>query len=282
MSDREFNLEVKRIMETYSPGFQNMSIALKKDLWRSIDKTTNQRLLAIREKLELLPEGQGIYKEATFVGLIKSVFSDNPDPSAEATYCFFEVLLKSLGNLLEEHRQVLLVKTLHNLLVSQDNRYLNYIGEIAVLEFFLRTGEYELQGIEEQFDSDLTNEKTADLLFLQKQDSQQVFVEVLNIRLDAKGFDEASDLEDHLRSKYQEKIMKKSIIPERIKKGRNLFVQPVMWTKDYEQLTKVVEWFPELRLNENLFNTPMVYVCRPIASGELVSEVIHIDKLSVD
>jgi hypothetical protein len=134
---------------------------------------------------------------------------------------FFRSLLDDINRNLDIADKKKIKKTLYNLLIEFDLNYLNYIGELAVLNSFIRNREYRLNRIE----SPLGNKKKADFLFDRCDGKGPVLVEVVNVRPRVFPQDHSG-----LKILFEEKFEEKNLL----KTGGDLrflkyFLVPVIW-----------------------------------------------------
>lgn len=134
---------------------------------------------------------------------------------------FFRSLLADINRNLDVTAKKKIKKTLYNILIEFDLNYLNYIGELAVLNLFIRNKEYKLNRIE----SPLGNKKNADFLFDRTDGNGSVLVEVVNVR--PKVFPKNHS---GIKNLFEEKFTEKNLL----KTGGELrflkyFLVPVVW-----------------------------------------------------
>jgi hypothetical protein len=146
---------------------------------------------------------------------------------------YFRILLEELSDNLSHDDKKKIKKTLYNLLIESDLNYLNYIGELSVLNLFLHKGIYKLHEIE----SPLGNGNGADFSLAPVDGGQFILIEVVNIR--PQTFPETDALlKKFIEGKLQEKIDKKT-------KNDNAFLKfrlvPVIWAS-----AKELEWTAKL------------------------------------
>jgi hypothetical protein len=134
---------------------------------------------------------------------------------------FFQNLLQELSAHLDLEGKKKIKRTLYNLLIEMDLNYLNYIGELAVLNIFLWKGSYRLHAIE----SPLGNGNGADFSLEPAGGGENVLIEVVSIR--PRTYPEtAAKLKMFIEGKLLEKVKKKT-------KGNMTYLTfrlvPVIW-----------------------------------------------------
>ena len=146
---------------------------------------------------------------------------------------FFRNLLEDINRNLDIADKKKIKRTLYNLLIEFDLSYLNYIGELAVLNLFIRSKAYRLNRIE----SPLGNKKNANFLFDRSNGEGSVLVEVVNVRPRVYPEDH-SELKILLEEKFKEKNLLKTGGELRFLK---YFLVPVIWGNS-EELKRTVDF----------------------------------------
>ncbi|TRX61377.1 hypothetical protein FNH22_04795 [Fulvivirga sp. M361] len=117
----------------------------------------------------------------------------------------------------------------------------------------MTTGEYHLNGIEKTIHPE--KKKSADISLIRKKDNIEVLIEVLNVHLETKKIENYDDLEYHLKSKFEDKSKDKFVNPDKI-----IFIQPVIWTSNLEQLKTLCEFYSEANFKTENVIVPMSYL----------------------
>jgi hypothetical protein len=173
--------------------------------------------------------------EANFYDVISQ--SLNGNPAGARMLFFFRRLLEELADNLDASGNQKIRKTLYNLLVEPDHNYLNYIGELAVLNLFVRSDDYALQDIE----SPLGNSNGADFGLLEVATGKKHLIEVVSVR--PQPYPETpGELKKFIEGKLLEKIDKKT-------KGNSSYLTfrliPVLWGTEAE-----LQWTADLLKTE--------------------------------
>jgi hypothetical protein len=114
--------------------------------------------------------------EVNFYDVISESLNGNASGTRMLT--FFRNLLEELSIALEKQGKKMIRETLYNLLIEPDLNYLNYIGELAVLNLFVRKHKCELLEIA----SPLGNGNDADFRLRDVTTGATYFIDVVNIR----------------------------------------------------------------------------------------------------
>jgi len=231
-------------------GEQNIS-------WTSINRNFQNYIRKVRT--ELNSSSSDIVKDATFYSIIVRKLYGKGD--TDGMFDFYNKTFESLNNTLSECEKKPLHRMISKVLSILDYRYLNFIGELASLNKFMSTGEYELINIEEQISHD--KGISADFLLRRKKDDIEILIEVLNLHFEMLEFNDFQKFEYHLKSKLENKIKDKFVNPNRI-----IFIQPVIWTKDLKQLEFICDFYLKTNFSIQNIITPMSYLTFRHQNGE--------------
>jgi hypothetical protein len=102
----------------------------------------------------------------------------NGNPQGQRMVTFFRGTLEQLSRCLDSAGRRKIKDTLYNLLIETNLNYLNYIGELSVLNVFLWKGAFRLHAIE----SPLGNGNEADFSLEPMNGGKPTLIEVVNIR----------------------------------------------------------------------------------------------------
>lgn len=223
---------VKKALQQYLPSFlillneQNIS-------WTSINNGLEKHLETLKIKIDDNQQNK-IEKEVTFYSLLVNHVTGSE--KGKAMFDFNNKIFIQLSNSLSLEEKKPIHKMLSGVLQNFDKNYLNFIGELATLNLLIKTGNYELLNIEEKIHPD--RNISADLFLRSKDDKKEFLIEILNIHLEDIEFDNNDSLRFHLESKLKKKKDNKFINPNRI-----IFIQPVIWIKNFEQLKKICDLY---------------------------------------
>ncbi len=141
--------------------------------------------------------------ETNFYDVIAESLNGNPQGQRMVT--FFRGTLEQLARSLDSAGRKKIKDTLYNLLIEMDLNYLNYIGELSVLNVFLWNKAFRLHAIE----SPLGNGNGADFSLEPVSGGKPTLIEVVNIR--PRTYPNSPDiLKKFLEGKLSEKIQKKT------------------------------------------------------------------------
>ena len=186
---------------TYLPGLISL-IGDDKDFgWTKINSLF-ENLLADRKNKAT---GDTITISTTLFDVI--VLAQMKNLSATLLLDLYNSIFSDLSQRLSDKEKKLLQPTIKNILKSQDNRYTEFIGELAVLNNLTITGLYQLHKVERR----LPNGKSTDFCLILKSINEEIHVEVYNIHLDPdKVSNQTLEIEKFLINRINKKIDDKS------------------------------------------------------------------------
>jgi len=218
--------------------------------WTSVNGILERHINNVRDEYNLTEKI--IKKDANFYSILVERIKGTG--KSDGMFDFFNKLFGSLYEILTEKEKIKINKIITSVLTSVNKDYLNFIGELATLNKFMLTNQYELLNIEEPIHEG--NNLTADIFLKNKTTEKEILIEVLNLHLEIKEFKEFSNLEYHLKSKLEKKKKDKGV-ENSIKV---IVIQPVIWTKDEVQLNFVREFYSKTKFEIENVNEPLVYV----------------------
>jgi hypothetical protein len=247
--------DIENSLRKYMPSLIKL-LGTQKIKWASINGNLQSYIEKAKEEHQ--STGQVVQRDATFYSIIIRKISGKGD--TDGMFDFFNKTCESLMSILTETEKKPLHRMISKVLLMLDYRYLNFIGELATLNKFMETCEYELINIEEPISSNKGT--SADLFLKRKKDNIEVLIEVLNLHIEIQEFVEFADFEYYLNSKLKNKIKEKLINPNRI-----IFIQPVLWTKDLKQLQFICDFYSKTNFTIENVIIPMSYLTYKHSDG---------------
>ncbi len=177
-------------------------------------------------------------------------------------YTYFTKLLEDLDVRLSREKKALLADTFRSLLTNWDLKFLNFIGELSVLNNLLKSG-YKLEMVEEE----MPNGKHMDFT-LQNERGNKIFVEVCNVQL----HDMENKTDQQLVKNVKRKLTKK--INAKAKNGLPgivFHIVPVLWAP-HKVLLRVKELY-----DQNL-NMVHLHILEPVAYSSFTYENEYVIK----
>lgn len=241
-------MDTEKIIKEHVPSLYNLISQTGCNFsWISVNNSLSKHLQKAKEKLS---KDGAFFKDVNlFSLLIEKMFGEG---KGDSMLGFYIQLFISLDQTLELNEKKLIHSTLKNILTNNDKDYLNFIGELATLNAILKTNKYNLKSVEHKIIE--SEEKTADFLFVQKNDGAEIYLEVLNIHLYKKDFQDFSEIEYHLRSKFEIKKKEKILTSD-----KTILIQPIFWTKSEKQLEQLSSFYNNSNFEVESIQTPLAY-----------------------
>jgi hypothetical protein len=208
--------------------------------WDDVEKKFNRKINQRVSK----KNGDSIVIEASIFDQIISIKKGDSDYIGMID--FYNKLFYQLKLLLNQEEKKLILRTIKNLLVSFDSKYLNYLGELSALYQLKRTNNFILLEVEKN----LPNGKSIDFDMTIQDPKMRVLIEVINIQINPKKVENnANSIRRFINGRLEKKITdkKKNLID-----NWNIHLVPVIWGGN-EQLEIYHEYFktnsPDLPLS---------------------------------
>jgi len=231
---------VKENIRFYLPAIKNI---VGDDFdWERIDKLFSDELTNRTEKAN----GETLLIEATIYDIIIEVKKRNLQ--AMRFLSFFQRLLEELSINLTTEEQKLIKKNVRDFLTRFNLKYLDYVGELAVINNLVKSKIYRLENVEAK----LTSEKSIDFKIRKIEDGKSHLVEVLNIHLDSSKVESNDEkirtfLDYRLRNKIESK-----------KSDKKFFLVPVLWG-GWQDIKVYSEYFKKNKMHLTNVLEPVAY-----------------------
>ena len=245
MIDKTFKFDVRVGLEHYFPSLSNLIVG---DIrWTSLNKIFNQRFEAECKRWE---RGETFEKRISIFDV--SVSAVNGNDEHKELRLFIDNVFKSLSLLLTLQEKQKIKKNIANLL-QYDHEFLNYFGELCVLNCLMKGNLYRLVNTEYKKNK---NGKGIDFHLQEIDTSNNIFVEVVNIELRA---DKLIDF-DTTRKFLSRKLTAKLVDTD--KSGMTDYhLIPVVWggKEDLENINKLKNFIEQTDFKLDRVTDPMVY-----------------------
>ncbi|AMR33447.1 hypothetical protein A0256_19500 [Mucilaginibacter sp. PAMC 26640] len=130
--------------------------------WVTINKNFSKNLEKVKSDLAL--SQNSIYREATFYSVLISEHYNTGEGAG--MFDWYSTLFQSLSSVLTSTEKALIHHSIYNLLIEPDKNYLNFIGELAVLNEIKKQPGCNLINVEEKIQDE--NNCTADFLISER------------------------------------------------------------------------------------------------------------------
>jgi hypothetical protein len=225
-----------------------MKIVGETDLgWSHIDILFSKKL----DKRAKESQGQPMTIEATIYDLIVEVKKNNQQ--AMRMIDFINKLFEELSLNLKKNEKKLIKRNIRSFLTTLDKGYLNFLGEIAVLNNLLKSKLYELEDVETQ----LPNNKTIDFKLRKLKDDNSILVEVVNIHLDSERIEyKNKKIEKFLTERFEKKIESKKM---GLEDDIDFYLIPVLWGT-WKDLKVYSDYFKDNEIHIQNVAEPVSYL----------------------
>lgn len=242
-------LDIKGRIQQYIPaliellGNETISWGRITNQFKKIFESRKQKYIANNNYLEI---------EASLYDIIIATINGNKQ--AEILFIFFNRLIEELIQFVPREHIGKLKKTVYDLLTNFDKNYLNFIGELAILNNLLKSGNYFLEDIEYP----LGNGNSIDFKFYNISSAKSVLIEVVNIHPKQDLPDSFHDINAFLSKRINDKVLNK-------KKNLNVSIEfiltPVIWApiKDLYRIYNFLKAGEHLSIMSSI--EPSAYAC---------------------
>jgi hypothetical protein len=248
--------DVRPFLKMKMPGLLDL-LGTKNISWTTINRNFGRNLEKVKSDLSLAQNT--IYREATFYSVLMSEHYNTGEGAG--MFDWYSTLFQSLSSNLTTVEKALLHRSIYNLLIEPDKNYLNFIGELAILNEIKKQEGYDLINIEEQIQKE--SNCTADFLILRKHDNTNILVEVVNFHFQEIDIDDLGRVRRLIESKLNDKIKVKFIKPL-----YEYFLQPIIWAKGENDVEQLFNLYNKTGLPIDNVLAPFTYFTYREISGE--------------
>jgi hypothetical protein len=213
--------------------------------WERIDKLFSDELVKRTVKAN---KNGGTYKvEATIYDIIIEVKKGNIE--AMRFLSFFKRLLEELADNLTSEEKKSIKKNIRDFLTRFNVKYLDYVGELAVINNLIKSKIYRLESVETK----LSSEKHIDFKIRKIEDGKIYLVEVVSIHLDS---NKVEDDEEKIKAFLNYRLAKKI---ESKKSDTNFFLVPVLWGR-WQDINIYSDYFKKNKMHLINVLEPVAYI----------------------
>lgn len=241
-------IELEKNLRVYLPSlFQLIEGNFSRKEWKAINKKFEGKFSELKLKYE---NGDRPKPKLNIYTLLSSWLNQEMHGIVFRNY--LDNLIKDLTILLNtQEKQAIKKKNLFNLLLFEKD-FLNYVGELSVLNNLMSTGVYRLLAIEFTVKK---GGKGIDFRLLNVNENKEVLVEVVNIELTDTNSSSNEKIELLLLSKLNGKLSDKD------KSGiLDYKLIPVLWYEKVDNVKRVKEFYETQEFHIERCETPRAYV----------------------
>ena len=240
------DFDIKLGLEYYIPSL--LELINGNIRWTSLKKILENKFNEYKERYN---NGERFELRVTLYSICVSAAKGNTE-SKQFLY-FIDNVFKSLANCLSASEKTLIKENITNLLEYRDG-FLNYLGELCVLNSLMSSGFYRLEKTEYRLEKD---RKGIDFKITNIETNQSYLIEVVNIELREDKMTDHNLIQKFLTSKIQEKlnITDESGITE-------YTLIPVIWggRDNVNNILKVKDFYEKTNFSIDRVETPRVYM----------------------
>ena len=217
--------------------------------WGTIEKQFNNKFTELEKKYE--DSGNPITTKVSFYGIITATIQG--DNSAFYLFDFIDKLFQELTDKLTVSEKKLVRKNIFDLLVSMDEKFLNYLGELALLNQIIKSGNFRLLNVENPLRS--KNEGSSIDFKLQNTNSGGVMlVEVVNVHLTENNTEDSFQVQRLLEQKLKEKYLKTAN-----KSNIEFQLAPVLWGS-HKWIKRILDHYLNEKVSFRNILTPSCFI----------------------
>lgn len=188
--------------------------------WKSIEKTFTRKFELHEAKFNIT--GEPIIIEASLYHIISA--SKRGNPQAKRLLEFITKLLESLILRLTDKEKKLVKKNIFDLLSNLDKNYLNFVGELCVLNHLKRQENLTLIATEIPIDPKNKDGVKIDFQFYNESSKSEILIEIVNLHIS----DDQTTSDDKIDGLFQNKINHK-LNKKDVRRTEGFMLVPVIW-----------------------------------------------------
>ena len=269
---QENNIEEKHTIKANLKVFFPIIFELLRESnidWNTVQELFTNKFNQYKERQSRFVEP--IQIEASIYSVISGAIKN--DREAILLYSFLKKLFEELADNLNENEKCLIKDTIFGVLTNVDNKYLNFVGELMVLNHFKKRMPLDLIDVEVPLNLNNPKGKKIDFKFLDKQANIVYFIEVVNIRLDKINTANEQNIERLLSQKLKEKILKK---------GKSdhfkYYLIPVLWGQ-WDEIKAVTNYYIKSKFQIDDMSVPICFIPFTDADDKIVHRTGSIDTM---
>lgn len=197
--------DIESAVTTYFPVFFDV-LADSKLNWDRINKQAEEVLAERKRKIE--KNGQPILIEVGFIDLLMSTIQRREH--AGSFFLFIRRLFEELAKNLSGDEKRLIKGSLYGFLTNIDLKYLNFLGELCVLNQVKKNTKWQL--IDVECANDPLNKRGPKIDFKFSTTRNQMMIEIVNLHLDERHDWTDVRIENLLSQKLPAKLRAKGVV----------------------------------------------------------------------
>jgi hypothetical protein len=261
-----FNIQEK--LKIYFPILFELLNNNKID-WKMVEKTFFKKYEQYQKKHKKINSTFQI--EASFYSIITAAIKK--EQPAIMLLDYIQKLFEELADNLDDTEKREIKSTIFGFLTNIDTKYLNFLGELSVLNQFKRRTQFKLVKTEEKLTEIGVNNSTIDFKFFNPTTNGFELVEIVNIHLNKKNTSGDESINILLTQKISEKLLKKGI-----KENPKFFLVPVLWG-NWREIKCIEQYYKKFEPSFQNAGIPVCFVPFTTQEGKLVQKFGTIDTI---
>ena len=209
--------------------------------------------------------------EASFYSIITAAIKK--EKPAIMLLDYIQKLFEELTDKLDSEEKKEIKNTIFGFLTNIDTKYLNFLGELSVLNQFKTRTPFKLVKTEEKLTDSGDNNSTVDFKFFNPTTNGFEFLEIVNIHLNDKNTSSDEKINILLTQKISEKLLKKGI-----KENPKFFLVPVVWG-NWKEIKCIEQYYEKVKPSFQNTGIPVAFVPFTTREGKLVQRFGTIDTI---
>lgn len=260
--------DIKNRLKEYFPIIFELLGDINLD-WKRIEKRFSQKLDEHIRKFDLT--GQPIRIQASLYHIITA--SKEGKEEATRLLDFIIKLFQELITRLDKEEKKLIKKNLFDLLTNIDMKYLNFLGELCVLNQVKRNTKLKLIATEQPLDKNKKDGTKIDFVFYNSESEKKLLVEIVNVHINKTVTETNEKIEILLDQKIKGKLNKKGL-----RANFEFLLIPVIWGP-IDDLKRLIQYYETFEPKFTNTSTPVCYMTFSDSVGNRVHKFGTIDTI---
>jgi hypothetical protein len=237
--------------------------------WRTIEKRFGEKLDEHIRKVELT--GQLIRVEASLYHIITA--SKEGKDEATRLLDFITKLFQELITRLDKEERKLIKKNIFDLLTNIDMKYLNFLGELCVLNQVTRNTKLKLIATEQPLDKNKKDGTKIDFVFFNADTDRKLLVEIVNLHINDNVTGTDNKIETLLDQKIKGKLNRKGL-----RTTFEFLLIPVVWGP-IDDIKRLIQYYETYQPQFKNTSIPVCYMTFSDNVGNRVHKFGTIDTI---
>lgn len=236
--------------------------------WKTVEKTFLKKYQGYQKRYETT---ESFKIEASFYNIVTAAIKR--EKPAIMMLDYIQKLFQELNNSLDSEEKREIKNIIFGFLTNIDRKYLNFLGELSVLNQFKRRTPFKLVKTEEKLTNLSSSNTTIDFKFFNSTTKGFEFIEIVNIHLNEKNTSSVDRINILLTQKISEKLLTKGI-----RENTKFFLIPVIWG-NWKEIKCIQLYYEKYKPTFQNTGVPVSLIPFTTNDGELVQRFGTIDTI---